>query len=275
METLKMTPKEIKKTFWKKGTCSKTLFYLLNYGFEHPDDAKERAADPLAGGILQQGHQCGMAWGIALAAGAEVFRRYDDHNQAIAAAITASEKLLNTFVNRSQSPNCGEMTKTDWTKPLGIVKYMLTGKMFYCFNLAGTFAPEAFLVAKKELAQQEPHSEKVMSCATEVLRKMGASDDEAITAAGLAGGIGLSGEACGALGAAIWLKALRWSREHEGKSAFKLPEAKQTLATFKEASQGQMLCREITGRRFNTVDDHSTFIRNGGCQQLIDVLAQS
>ena len=41
---------------------------------------------------------------------------------------------------------------------------------------------------------QEP-----ISCASEVAAKMGASDEEMVMVAGFAGGLGLSGNACGAL----------------------------------------------------------------------------
>lgn len=52
-----------KRTFIKKGTCSRTFFYLLDREFGYPLDDEEKAVDPLAGGILQQGYQCGMLWG--------------------------------------------------------------------------------------------------------------------------------------------------------------------------------------------------------------------
>jgi hypothetical protein len=42
---------------------------------------------------------------------------------------------------------------------------------------------------------------------------MGASDEEMVLVAGFAGGMGLSDNACGALGAAIWMNTLAWNRE--------------------------------------------------------------
>ena len=49
-------------------------------------------------------------------------------------------------------------------------------------------------------------SQPALSCASEVVKKMGGSNEEIVIAAGFAGGFGLSGNACGALGAAIWMK---------------------------------------------------------------------
>jgi len=71
-----------KRTFIKKGTCSRTFFYILDREFGHPRDEEEKAIDPMAGGILQQGYQCGMLWGAAMAVGAEALRRYPDPDRA-------------------------------------------------------------------------------------------------------------------------------------------------------------------------------------------------
>ena len=47
-----------------------------------------------------------------------------------------------------------------------------------------------------------------VSCAAVLAQKMGASDLHTVMAAGFAGGIGLSGGGCGALGAAIWITGM-------------------------------------------------------------------
>jgi hypothetical protein len=36
-----------------------------------------------------------------------------------------------------------------------------------------------------------------------------------------------------------------------------------------------MECSEICGQRFNSVNEHTEFIKNGGCSKLLDVLAKS
>ena len=43
---------------------------------------------------------------------------------------------------------------------------------------------------------------------------MGGSADEAVMVAGFGGGMGLSGNACGALAAAVWMKGVAWCRTH-------------------------------------------------------------
>jgi hypothetical protein len=114
-----------------------------------------------------------------------------------------------------------------------------------------------------------------MSCASEVVRKMGASDEEIVMVAGFAGGLGLSGNACGALSAAIWMNSLKWSKEHLEKSSFFNPNAKKTLNTFNSVTESEMLCHKICKRHFNSLSDHSEFIKNGGCNKLIIALSKT
>ncbi|MFC1706573.1 C-GCAxxG-C-C family (seleno)protein [Planctomycetota bacterium] len=71
---------------------------------------------PLAGGIAQQGLQCGMLWGATLAAGARAHRLHGSGPRAEAAAITAAQSLVESFRARNNGINCLEITDTDWTK---------------------------------------------------------------------------------------------------------------------------------------------------------------
>ena len=54
------TTQDAKKLFRECGTCSQTFGHLLNRKFGYPKETEERALDPLAGGIMNTGHQCGM-----------------------------------------------------------------------------------------------------------------------------------------------------------------------------------------------------------------------
>jgi hypothetical protein len=93
MNEIYSNKRDAKKLIKKLGACSRTFFYLLNREFGFPNEDMERASGPLAGGIMQQGYQCGMLWGCSLAAGAESYRRYNDRDKAVAAAA----KTLKTF----------------------------------------------------------------------------------------------------------------------------------------------------------------------------------
>lgn len=60
---------------------------------------------------------------------------------------------------------------------------------------------------------------------------MGLSEKQAVMAAGCAGGIGLSGGACGALGVAIWTLTLNNRQDQKLKHAFKNPLFKSRIHT--------------------------------------------
>ncbi|MFH1198392.1 MAG: C-GCAxxG-C-C family (seleno)protein [bacterium] len=274
---------DTKKVFKKCGTCSHTFFFLLNREFGYPKENEELASDPLAGGLSNQGYQCGMLWGASLAVGAESFRRHDNRSKAIATAITATQQILKSFVQKTNTANCREITGCNLTSIFGMmklgIKIIVKGmENSQCFNLAADWTSGAIQSAKTGLSQQQTDlSQTVMSCACEVAKKMGANEEEMVMVAGFAGGYGLSGNACGALAAAIWMNTLNWCKQNPGKTPpyFKNPHTKKTMEAFCNETNSNFLCNKITGQTFKTIDDHSEFIKNGGCDKLINVLAQS
>ncbi len=265
---------DAKKIFRKLGTCSRTFFYLINREFGTSMETEERAADPLAGGIMKQGYQCGMLWGASMAAGAEAFKECAHSSQAIAVSIEATRILMHSFETHESTTQCREITQCDFENKLSFAKYMVSGQFLHCFQLAEDWAPEAVVAAKKAL-QDKPHDfEKSMSCATEVARKMGASEKERVIVAGFAGGLGLSGSGCGALSAAIWMNALKWCREHEAGSAIKDPKAKELMHAFSIFTDKKILCEDISETHFNSVKEHTAYLKNGGCRELIEELSE-
>ena len=255
---------------------------MLDREFGASLDLHERALSQLAGGIANRGHQCGMLWGATMAVGAEASRRCDDPNEAIGLALAASRQVVQSFEDRSHTVNCREVTGRN----LDTFRGML-GLMFdtfrkgmddsRCFVLAEEWTPEAIEAAHEGLATEVDHGQTRRSCASEVVEKMGGDDEEAVMVAGFGGGLGLSGHACGALAAAIWMKGLRWCRAHPGKSPGPWADTggKNTLSVFSAATAGEFSCREICGQTFDSVDAHAQFVEAGGCRELIDALAQS
>lgn len=276
---MKPTEQDTKKVFLKMGTCSRTFCFLLNRQFGCPMEAEERAADPLAGGIVLRGHQCGMLWGASLAAGAEAFRRHGNGGRAASAAMTAAKSLAESYSKRTGSVNCRDVCGHDFTKRFDLLKFMVKFILHInrrCFDLAGEWAPEAMRAAAEGLGGgQDGLSREPLSCASEVVKRMGAGDLETVMVAGLAGGLGLGGHGCGALAAAIWLKSLRWSREHPGKSAYGNPEAARLLKVFMETTGDELRCHTLVGRRFTSIEDHTEFIQKGGCAAILDALARA
>jgi hypothetical protein len=102
---------------------------------------------------------------------------------------------------------------------------------------------------------------------------MGASEMHTVIVAGFAGGIGLCGGACGALGAAIWITAMNSLNERGGKIDFKNPRAIDAIDRFLKCTDFEFECSEIVGRRFKNIGDHAGYLREGGCSKIIEILA--
>ncbi len=270
-------PRDIKRVFFKKGTCSRTLFFILNREFGFPLEAEERAVDPLAGGIIQQGYQCGMLWGSALALGAEARRRFPaDSGRAADLAIRATRLVRASFVERNKSPDCFDIAACDWSKKLDLARYMISGKFWSCFKLAENWVPEAITAARQGLELETTAGPvPAQNCASKLVGLLGGSDHEMALVAGFAGGIGLGGDACGALAAAIWLHTLARVRAGTYRYSLTDPLNQAILNKFLTAGDYEMECRKICGRSFADPHDHGEFIAGGGCSALINALAET
>lgn len=280
LETLTFR-QDAKRTFSKCGACSHTLLNLLNREFGCPKITEEFAADPLAGGLMSTQNQCGMLWGAALAVGAESYRRNNNHHQAITMAMVGSQHVVKSFVSRAKSANCRDIIGIDISNKPEIAGFMVKslpgGFMnMICMNLADRWFPEAVISAKEGLSgtpAELPQAPK--SCSCEVAEKMGASEEEKVMVAGFAGGIGFSGNACGALGAAIWLNTLNWCKNNPGESGYLNPEADKIMKNFTDTTGSECLCSRLSGKKFETLDEHTEYVENGGCNNLIELLAHS
>ncbi|MFC2064982.1 hypothetical protein ACFLXB_07785 [Chloroflexota bacterium] len=250
---------------------------VVDDSFGHPLKQEEKATMILAGGIATQGYQCGMLWGAALAAGAQAYRLFGSGAHAETAAIIASQRALEAFRTRSKNEiNCLEITELNFqgnNQILPILKFIAKGGPVGCFRMAARYAPIAY--SEIDSALSNVHDEipsPPISCTTMLAIKMDVSEMHAVMAAGLAGGIGLSGGACGVLGAAIWIHGMNQTDEPVG---FNFTEGwvGDIIEGFLESSDYQFECSEIVGRKFENVGDHADYLRLGGCSKLIDAIA--
>jgi hypothetical protein len=249
---------------------------VLDRAFEHPLELEENATMPFAGGIMQHGYQCGMIWGATLAAGAEAYRRHGPGPKAEAAAINAAQRVVESFRTRHDEINCVDITGIDKSSSTWqmINYFLIKGGTIGCLRMAAWYAPLAFDEISSALSEEviETASPPV-SCAAMLARKMGESDMHAVMASGFAGGIGLCGGACGALGAAIWILGMKIGKEGSGKIGYKHPRTQEVIDRFMKHTDFTFGCTEIVGRKFKDVDDHAGYLRDGGCSELIEVLA--
>jgi hypothetical protein len=254
---------------------------VLNKAFGNPLKSEEQAIAPFAGGIMQHGFQCGMLWGSALACGAQAYHLHGSGPEAKTRTVAATQRLIETFRNQNDHINCVDIThldKSSSTKDM-VMKFLIKGQTISCLRMAGKYGPSAFDEIKAVLADEtmEVQSDPV-SCATLLAEKIGASEEHALMVAGFAGGIGLSGGACGALGAAIWIKGMRLQEEHEIKNLWGDKDYTSMfdalMDRFLKLTEYEFECSNITGRKFKDTGDHAEFVCQGGCSKLIEELAR-
>jgi len=256
---------------------------VLDEAHGQPLSLEERATEPLVGGLKMHGYQCGALWGAALAAGAEAHRVLGPGPKAELAALAASQQLVGILRDRHGSIDCDDINGTeaqDLTPASTFVHFFLKGGALRCVHLCSTFAPRAQVAIQAAIAEpSDPPACSPVSCAAELARRAGASDLHATMAAGLAGGVGLCGDACGALGAATWLLGLRLLRD-EGVD--KLWDGERFEAQFAhmlerylEVSDYAFECAEVVGRPFEGIDDHAAWLQDGGCAAILDALAEA
>jgi hypothetical protein len=236
---------------------------------------EERAVAPLAGGIAQHGYQCGMLWGAALAAGARTYRVYGAGPEAEVVAVRAAGRIVEAFRARTGFVDCYDVTGVDWqrnSKAL-MLKYFVRGGPVTCFRLAGEYSRLACDAIEASLSEPPVGvPESPVSCAALLADRMGATDEQVVMAAGLAGGIGLSGGGCGALGTAIWLFGLN-DRQGEAKAGQIDPRVEAIVERYLESADYTFECAEVVGRRFDDASDHAAYVRSGGCRRILDALA--
>jgi hypothetical protein len=263
-------------TFLGHGTCSETLIRVLDRAFGRALVQEERATAPLAGGIMSHGYQCGMIWGAPLAAGARAYRLFGAGPMAEARSIRAAQRLVDSFVALNRNMNCLEITDLNLMSSSAkqVAYFVLKGGAVGCFRMAARYAPVAFQEIQTAFSEEPPEVPPApVSCSAMVARAMGATDFHAVMASGLAGGIGLSGGACGALGAAIWVSGLNKLEDGARKVAYKSPEAMQIVECFLKCSDYEFECSKIVGRKFESLRDHAAHLRLGGCSKILEVLA--
>jgi hypothetical protein len=236
---------------------------------------EERAADPLAGGLMN-GYQCGMIWGATLAAGAQAYRVHGQGAQAEAGAMRAAQRIVASYRAQNKATDCLDVTEIDMASPTKrmIAHFFMIGGPAKCLSIAARYAPLAFGQINAAFAEGPAEAPLApVSCSALLARKMGACDMHVVMAAGLAGGIGLSGGACGALGAAIWIIGMNRLKESAGKVGYKDLQAPDVIDKFLKCTDYEFECSTIVGRKFESIGDHAGYVQGGGCSKIIEVLA--
>jgi hypothetical protein len=237
---------------------------------------EEKGIALMAGGVMQYGYQCGMIWGAALAAGAHSYHLYGAGPEAEAGAIGAAQRLVESFRDQNHNINCSEITNIDRTSTTMkmIVYFLIKGGTIGCMRMAAGYAKAAFGEINGAFSENTIIADDYpMSCSSVLARKLGASELHTTMVAGLAGGIGLCGGGCGALGTALWIAGMKSVEKPGSKISFKNPQALDIIDRFMKATSYEFECSKITGRKFADINDHADYVKSGGCRELIATLA--
>jgi len=252
------------------------LLRVLNNAYDIKMEAEETAVASLAGGVMQHGYQCGMLWGATLAAGAQAYRLYGPGPRAECAAILAAQRLVTSYRDANGAIDCLEITGIDKSSSTMqmISFFLLKGGSIKCMRKAMKFAQLALTEIETAMSAETAEAPaQPLSCAALLARKLGASELQSVMAAGLAGGIGLCGGGCGALGAAVWILGLKRITTGDGKFVYKSSSGLDAIDTFLRRTDYEFECSAIVGRRFENIADHAEYLHGGGCSALIDALA--
>jgi hypothetical protein len=229
------------------------------------------------GGMMNHGYQCGMLWGATLAGGAQAYRLYGTGPQAEAQAIIAAQKLVESFSAYNKNEiNCLEISELNMQgemKVLPLLKFFIKGGPVMCMRMAVKYGPKAFNEIDTVFSEGPGEAlSPPVSCASMLAQNMGVSEMHTVMVAGLAGGIGLSGGGCGALGAAIWLNSAESVREGASNKVIN-KRASDIIDKFIRSANFEVECSEIVRRKFESIGDHADYLRDGGCAEIIKALA--
>jgi hypothetical protein len=273
--------------FLRCVACSEASMTTQMRGFGAEDSCYEQAIHAFSGGFMHRGDACGLLTGAALAAGCEARRRFDDDVTASSSALAAAVALAEAFPELTESADCRDMTGASFGTIGGRIRYLRTGTARQCGRTLLEWCGQAHQLidhALAESARRGPVAGRT-NCAVEALRRsapsVGMPAADSVIVAGLAGGVGLLGNVCGALAAGVFALEVARYRRRKARRDSRLRGSIEEMFGIRyrgpatmlrrsiEERFGSVLCAEIVGRRFEDVVDHAEFVDGGGCQEVI------
>lgn len=289
METV-LNEKSIKKEFMKRFSCSETMLTLLDKAEGKERKIYEEAADPLNGGFLaEMDGICGVLWGGVLAAGIRAAEKIDDPVKAADKAMEASLAVLETYRASGDPMDCDKITgMQEWN----LMKFMSLGNMDICQGHMVDFVPKFHqrinvVLDSDTAAERETHERNcAMEAYERAVKALSLTEyTDPVIVAGLAGGIAMSGNVCGALAATVYAMAIKYftDRNKPKHSKFRsnlqgmniangwIKPMQKLSSSFQNEIKGKK-CSDITGQTFPSSTDLSAFLQEGNCNRVLDKL---
>jgi hypothetical protein len=285
--------RDLAKYWWLECVaCSEASMttQMRGSGFEEP--VYEQALHAFSGGFMHLGHACGLLTGAAMATGFLARARFDDDETRATAALYTTIQLTKAHPELTGSVNCQDITEIDLTNLKGRLRYLREGKGRMCGRLHLKWSPQAHELIDKTLTEFEGRrpDNACANCVVKTMDKMvtstGIEAEDSVLFAGLAEGVGLLGNVCGALAAGVYALSISHYLEQEGKkrdsriqgslhelsgARFRGPATQLRLAFVGRFDSE--LCIQITQQQFQDIENHSAFIEQGGCQEVIEFVS--
>jgi len=283
--------RELAKYWWLRCVaCSEASMttQMRGFGFEEP--VYEQAIHAFSGGFMHQGHASGLLTGAVLAAGFVAQQRFKDDKSKSGAILHTAVGLAREFPEYSGFINCREITEKDLTKIGGRLSYYRVGLGKMCGRLHLKWAPRAQELIEKSLMDYKPKG-SCANCAVRTMQELRASTRletwEPTFMAGFAGGIGLSGNVCAALASGVYSMTTNYQisrRKKKRDSQFRGSVEELIGKNYRGALTsfrlkftehfGSVLCIDIIDRHFKNVEDHASFVDQGGCENVINFVSK-
>jgi hypothetical protein len=266
---------------------------MLNRAAGYESKEIEEASDPLCGGLLLDGDcACGVLWGAGLAAGVRARERLPDRNAARLAALLSAKACLNWYSAQGKPVDCGQIIgMKKWNMPL----YLLKGNLRVCLRQLSECALDFHnrIDETLQIVETSGEAQPLRNCASESFRETARvigleEEDGDVLVAGLAGGLGLSGNGCGALVGAVFAHMLKYFKDRDKPKHSMLRSnlqglyigdgwmepAREVVRRFTNALDTKK-CAEITQTEFGSPEDLHRYLETGACNGLQRNLAES
>ena len=285
--------KKMKWAVLRYFSCSETMLTLLNCANGIEVKEIEEASDPLCAGICAElDAACGIFWGCSLAAGIKAQNSFTNTEAAIDATLLATTRIIEMYTSEELPLNCTDIIKM---KEWGMIKYMLKGNLPVCQKNIAKWAPRFKKQIDTTLNEynEQDAPQKQRNCACEAMQRISKAiglevEPYDVIVAGFAGGLGLSGNACGALASAIFTLCLQYFRNRNKPKhsmirsmlqGFSIGDAwmnpsRNLLKEFKDRF-GSKFCKGITKRSFSSNAELSDYLGEGHCDVVVNSLVDS
>ncbi len=273
--------KETKKVLTKTQNCCLCHIVPIQSHYDVTETDLRKAVTGLAGGLNNNGSTCGAVFGGSINL-ALIQDATENQETSDVELIRAVGDYVSSFKDTFGSTKCRDITALNLRSRLGQLQLLLPWKKNKCMKQAEFGIKH---VMTSDVPSSETKDKSVDHCTSkvweEIKRKSGYEDKylERMSRV-FTGGIGLSGNACGALSALIMYLGIKYRKleigiNQSGSSKSSYTRVRNTsnevIEAFIDEFEG-IECQTITNEQFMNIDEFNDFRSNIGCERVYDFL---